>query len=142
MKKTPGTFHYILILLVFLRFWTLESKNDKTRGNFRVIFISVFILLSFCWFSCISGPWKAKMKKNPRKFSFYCHLCFHCIFSLLVFLHFGALESKNEKTRGNVHVIFLFAGFGTHSGKHNMSSTHETYESPNENKTKTQMKIK
>ena len=55
----------------------------KTRGNFHFIFISVFILFSFCWFSCISGPWKAKMKKQLEEifilFSFV--FSFHCLFA-------------------------------------------------------------
>ena len=107
MKNTKGNVHFIFILLVVLHFGTLESKNEETRGNFHFIFICVFISLSSCWFSCISGPWKAKMKKNSRKCPFYFHLCFHVIFILLVFLHFGTLESKNEKTRGHFHFIFI-----------------------------------
>ena len=59
------------------------------------------------------------MKKNSRKLSFYVHLCFHFIVFLLVFLHFGTLESKNEKKLEDIFILLsfvfsfhcLFAGF-------------------------------
>ena len=59
------------------------------------------------------------MKKNSRTFSFYFLLCFHFIVFLLVFLHFGTLESKNEEKLEEIIILFsfvfsfhcLFAGF-------------------------------
>ena len=37
--------------------------------GFHFIFICVFISLCCYWFSCISGPWKTKMKKLEEMFT-------------------------------------------------------------------------
>ena len=100
-------FHFIVLLLVFLHFGALESKNEKTRGTFHFIFISVFILFSFSWFSCISGPWKAKMKNTRGPF----HFIFISVFMLFSFCWFscisGPWKAKMKNTRGTVHCIFI-----------------------------------